>query len=316
MKKISLLVILLMHIGAVMAQNSSTLTVFAEEGTPFYLILNGIRQNDIPETNIRVEGLTEPHYAAKVVFENQQMGYLEKKYMQIKDVDGNNTLVTYKIKRNNKGELKIRVFSMTPIAQAPATASNVTVIQYNSTPKPAVTTVSTTETYSTTTSTNGGNRSNDNVNLNVNVDGINMGINVNVNDAGGMNTQQTHTSTTTYTTQNTTAETTNPMPGYNGRVGCNSFPMAHSDFSEAKRSVSNQTFKAEKLTVAKQIANSNCFTATQVKEILQQFTFEDNKLEFAKYAYAHTYDIGNYYKVNDVFDFSSSVDKLNKFIGQ
>ena len=44
------------------------------------------------------------------------------------------------------------------------------------------------------------------------------------------------------------------------------------------------------------------------------FSFEDSKLDFAKYAYERTYDIDNYYKVNDAFTFESSVDELNEYI--
>ena len=54
--------------------------------------------------------------------------------------------------------------------------------------------------------------------------------------------------------------------------------------------------------------------ATQVKELLMLFTFEESKLDIAKYAYNHTYDIGNYYKLNDAFTFESSTDELNKYI--
>jgi len=47
---------------------------------------------------------------------------------------------------------------------------------------------------------------------------------------------------------------------------------------------------------------------------MQAFTFEDTKLQFAKFAYGRTFDIGNYFVVNNAFDFSSSVDELNAFI--
>jgi hypothetical protein len=49
---------------------------------------------------------------------------------------------------------------------------------------------------------------------------------------------------------------------------------------------------------------------------MKLFDFEATKLTYAKFAYNHTYDIGNYYKVNDAFDFESSVDDLNKSIGK
>jgi hypothetical protein len=44
------------------------------------------------------------------------------------------------------------------------------------------------------------------------------------------------------------------------------------------------------------------------------FTFEDNKLEVAKYAYRKTVDNRNYVMVNDAFTFSSSRDELAKYI--
>jgi hypothetical protein len=37
-------------------------------------------------------------------------------------------------------------------------------------------------------------------------------------------------------------------------------------------------------------------------------------LDFAKFAYERTFDIDNYYKVNDAFTFDGSIDDLNAFI--
>jgi len=44
------------------------------------------------------------------------------------------------------------------------------------------------------------------------------------------------------------------------------------------------------------------------------FAFEDSRLNFAKFAYAYTLDLGNFYKVNDAFTFETSVDELNRYI--
>jgi hypothetical protein len=66
--------------------------------------------------------------------------------------------------------------------------------------------------------------------------------------------------------------------------------------------------------MAKQIGRDRCFTVEQVKGIMGVFGFEDTKLDFAKYAYERTYDIGNYYKVNDAFSFETSVEELNEYI--
>ncbi|MDI6833444.1 MAG: DUF4476 domain-containing protein, partial [Bacteroidales bacterium] len=93
-------------------------------------------------------------------------------------------------------------------------------------------------------------------------------------------------------------------------------PMSPEDFASAKASISSKSFEDSKLTLAKQIAASNHLTSKQVKEIMQLFNFEDSKLDFAKYAYKFVYDPNNYYIVNDVFKFSSSIEELNEFINK
>jgi hypothetical protein len=44
------------------------------------------------------------------------------------------------------------------------------------------------------------------------------------------------------------------------------------------------------------------------------FDFEATRLDFAKFAYGRTFDIGNYYMVNDAFTFETSIDDLNRYI--
>ena len=55
---------------------------------------------------------------------------------------------------------------------------------------------------------------------------------------------------------------------------------------------------------------------TRGADIMMAFDFEASKVEFAKFAYGHTYDVNNYYKVNDAFEFESSIDELNRSIGR
>ncbi|MFM2360295.1 MAG: hypothetical protein RLY16_2288 [Bacteroidota bacterium] len=103
------------------------------------------------------------------------------------------------------------------------------------------------------------------------------------------------------------------VPGYNGPVGC-AMPMNAGDFSSAKQSISDADFENTKLSTAKTIVGANCLTADQVAQICALFDFEDSKLQFAKFAYKHTYDRGNYFKINKVFDFDASKEELNRFV--
>jgi hypothetical protein len=68
------------------------------------------------------------------------------------------------------------------------------------------------------------------------------------------------------------------------------------------------------MTVAQQIADNNYFTTAQVKELVKLFSFEDRKLEFAKYAYARTLDRNNYFTINEAFNFSRTKEELADYI--
>jgi hypothetical protein len=103
------------------------------------------------------------------------------------------------------------------------------------------------------------------------------------------------------------------VPDYTGPIGCPR-PMATSAFETAKKSISSNSFENTKLEVAKQIMGQNCLTSEQVLQVTKLFGFENTKLEFAKFAYSHTYDKGNYFKVNDAFTFESSKSELIEFI--
>lgn len=146
------------------------------------------------------------------------------------------------------------------------------------------------------------------INMDLNMGGMGVDMNVNLNETY----TETNTSTTT-----TTAAPAQPnhyvMPGYNGPIGC-PWPMSSDQFSDALRSVSSKSFDDEKATIAKQITGSNCLTVDQARAMMMELSFDSAKLEYAKFAYDKTYDIGNYYKLNDAFDFSSSVDELNDYI--
>ncbi len=304
MKKF-LLILSVLCITKVMAQPTSNLIVFAEQGEKFWLILNGVKQNVDPQTNVKVTGLNAPNYKAKIIFENNNLPDLDE---NVYLMDGGNPMIgeyTYNIKTNNKGKYVMRGVSAVPIAQALPPAVGQTVIVFGA---PPVALVQQTTTTTTTTGTSG-----DNVNVGMNVGGVNAGVNVNTNMGSGTYTETTHTTTTT------TGYETHPsqvvyVNGYSGPVGC-PMPMDAGSFSSAKNSISNADFESTKSDMVKNIIGSNCVTTDQAVEIVHLFDFESTKLEMAKFIYPHVYDKGNYFKMNNVFNFDSSKSDLSKFVG-
>jgi len=312
-KKIYPLILLLSIFSIGAYAQSSNAILFTENGEKFTLILNGLRQNEQPETNVKVEGLNAEFYKMKVIFDNAALGekafnlYLEK-----------GMEISYSIRQNKKNEYVLRPVSSVPIAEAPPTPASTQVVTYNPNAPVYTPTETVTQQTTTTTTTNGTPAGGISMGINVSETGGGVSMNVSGFDNTGSTTQQTTTVTTTTTTSSSQYNEPAPqsqqyLPGYEGSVGC-PVPMNPGDFKALKQSINSKSFEESKLTMAKQVLNHNCLFADQVKEILMLFTFEESKLDIAKYAYTRTYDVGNYFKVNDAFTFESSIEELNEYI--
>jgi hypothetical protein len=275
---------------------TGNLTIFSEDGDKFYLVLNGERQNNEPQTNLRIEDLQNPYYSAKIIFEDKTIADISKNNLPIADpTSGQPMDVTYKIKKDGSGKAKLRYFSAVPVVQGFVPPANVYVMHYGGRPAgPAGGTV----TQTTTTSTTLGN----NVNANMSVNGMN--VNVSVNDPMMNGTVTQTTTTTTYSEEYSS-----------GRAPVDEcYPMTKGNFQAAKATISNESFDETRLSTAKSIISSNCLSSDQVLELCNLFSFEQSKLDLAKCAYGKTVDQNNYFKVVNAFTFSSSKEELNKYI--
>lgn len=286
------------------------LTIFSEDGDRFTLILNGEVINDVPQTNLRVEDLNQPYYNAKIRFEDKTLMDITKNNLMLTDVDGIFSDVTYKIRRdkNNKTKMKLNYFSSIPVRPDFIPPSNVHVIHYGQ-PRPAVVVpvqqpvVGVTQTTTTTTTQTGGAA----MGVGVSVGGVNMGITINDSMGGGAVTQTT--TTTTSVGGGHVADHIEPVRGCNGR-SC----MTAGNFNAALATIKKQSFEDTRLKTAKQVITANCLNVDQIMQIANTFNFEDNKLEFAKYAYDYCIEPRNYFKLNGIFSFSSNVDELSDYV--
>lgn len=319
MKKLFTLTALILFSLASFAQLKTNIVVFSEQGEQFFLVLNGIQQNAEAQTNVKVTDLIQPYYKVKIMFLDANQPQIDK---NINFNQGTET--TFCLKKNNKGEYVLRWQSEVPIAQAPPPAPNQNVIVYTTTAPPAAST-SVTYTETSTTVVNGNSPTGDNVSMGVNINDPEMGVNVNMNINAGSSTTQssttTYSSTTVTSSSSGTYDNSPPantqqvyvMPGYNGPTGC-AWPMDDNQFASAYSSVASKDFDESKLIIAKQIIGTNCLTCNQVKQMMLLLDFEDNRLDLAKFAYGYTYDIGNYYMLNDAFDFDSTIEELDNYI--
>jgi hypothetical protein len=301
-------------------QNKVNLVVFAEDGDKFYAYVNGIKQNNTPESNVRVTGVT-PNISLRIEFEDKALPQLKQNMALEPGFEH-----TAKIKRDMKKQIKLRYFGQVPLEET--TPSNVPTVEYHTaetTDNGTSNTVNTggnnttITTTSITTQINNGSNPN-NTSINVNMAGVGINMNVSGMDNGTTTTSQTTSYTTTTTSSSSSS---NSQPVKNNTVsnqqvattntGCKA-AMTPSNFETMKKSVESKPFSETKMSTAKIATKNNCVSVNQVKEICKLFSMDEDKLAYAKYAYDYCVDKGNYFQVSEVFSFSTTTDEFNEFL--
>jgi len=366
------------------SQNKLNIVVFSDDGEPFYVVVNGIRQNMKAETNVRITDLASESLSFKIIYEDAKIPVISKTQYAPFGME-----YTFRIKKDKKGNRGLKYFGEVAIGES--TNTGVSTVAYHPTETIGTGTTATTGTGSgtvstgvtgtgsetvttttqttvvttggttgntgtTTTGTTNGTGTSENVNVGINMGGVGLNMNVNVNETGGTNsgsssstavntgvngsstgttstggTAYSETVTTTTTSSTTygggTTSTGVTTTGVNtsgssssgntvATTGSNTcyYAIADSDYQSIKKSIESKSFEDSKLTMAQQVTKKNCMSSEQIKGIMSMFSFEDSKLTYAKFAYDYCTDKNNYYKVNDEFDFESSIEALDKHI--
>jgi len=89
-------------------------------------------------------------------------------------------------------------------------------------------------------------------------------------------------------------------------------PVSQEQFEPYKGAIKGESFSSNQMEVAKQVAL--CLNTTQIRSIMDLFSFEDLKLDYAKWAFSNCTDKANYYLLNSAFSFSSSKSELSQFV--
>ena len=297
------------------AQDKVNLVVFSEEAEPFYVFVNGVKQNSKPEPNVKITDLT-PNISLRIVFENKALPELKQNMALEPGFEH-----TARIKHDNKQQMKLRYFGQTPLAESKQ--GGVPTVAYHTSDESAsgnsqsmggTTSISSTTTTTTTKTT--GTPANENVSVNINVSGVGMNMNVSGMEHSGATMNSTTSTTVTssgYSDHTATRAETQQASAPASGSGC-SGAMSPASFSNMKKSVESKPFSDTKMSTAKVATKNNCLSVDQVKQICKLFSMDEDKLTYAKYAYDYCVEKGNYYQVSEVFAFSSTTDELNAFL--
>ncbi len=327
MKKVLLTALtMVMFASASMAQGPHNVIFFSEGGDLFTLFINGVQQNDMPAANVKASDLKGTGYQLRVVFENAVPGEFSKN----QPLPEGSTEMTFALRKNNKGSWVARFVSEAPypaktvekeiVVRSESVPASQPARQPVSDPRQQPAGVQKQEVITTTTTTTMDAKDipAGTVGISIKTGEEDFGINISVDDR--LSNQTTTTVVTTQTVTNDTdyevVETREIVTAQPKKAGDCDNPMTDSEFANAKSSISSKSFEDSKLSIAKQITRGNCLTSTQVRDIMSLFSFEETRLDFAKFAYNYTYDKRNYYLINDAFQFEMTIEELDEFLNQ
>lgn len=92
------------------------------------------------------------------------------------------------------------------------------------------------------------------------------------------------------------------------------YTMDNQQFYEALTAIKQATFSETQLQMANMILSNAWLTTSQITQIIDIFSFEDTRLQFAKQAYYKCVDPQNYFRIYNSLYFSSSKDDLSAFL--
>lgn len=369
----------------------SNLSIFNNNGQSFYVVLNGIRQNSKPETNVQVAQIKNGSYAVKVIFADGKTPDIDKNFM----IDAPYDITARIIFKKGKGKLQLMgqepthgviqeavVFRPTDAAnysdavvvntqttpvqntttiqtspvqntttiQTTGTSNNAGVnmnMNIQETPNTTTQTLNTNTTTTTTTTTGTNPDENVNLNMNLSVGGVNVNLNANASANGtGLGTGATITETTTSSSTTTTTQTNNQVNAniqLNGnsqvvqnqqnqqnaqhqqviaqvqqaplssRVNCTKTMNRLEAF---KVELQDQSFEEDRLEALQLAMKSTCLTTAQAEQLIDLFTFDENRLEVAKYLSDRLTDRDNAGALAKKLTFDSSKMEYRRYISE
>jgi hypothetical protein len=301
--KLLLLIICVIATTAIQAQNN--LVVFTQESKPFYVIVNGIRQNIEPETNITVENLPGEFYRIKVVFSDGETPDVDK---SVNFMEQNHE---YSLEvKEKRGKYKMRFAGARPIDQSNNEGTAVTYhdtdVNTSNDPSAEGEVYNSTSTQNTETSTTTVENGSIDVNVQMSENGVSMQVNV-PDDQTEINTG------TQQTTVNQTSTTTDHQFIATGTM-CSSSNVSNKDFIDFKYTLENANmFNRQELILS--YFNSHCMLSQQVAGLIEiDYSTVDAK-KIAKQGYRYTYDTENYGLVIAALSSNSDKEEVLTFIG-
>lgn len=281
------------------------LEVFSELGETFTLYVNQMKQNAAPSPRVEVKDMQAGFYQVRIDFEDPTLADFAQNNVGIE----NGVHSTFLVKLNRKGDYVLRMNGYAPMADAPS--SMPPPAGYDAGAADVGTVIAPSNGQATMSVQANGGTSTESVSMNVNLGNMMQAA---AGALGSVNVNVTTTTTSTSTGNWGGGWEDEPVAEPAAPAG--PVAMSSMDFNDYLNAIRSKTFEDSKLSTAKAPLSGNYLTAKQIKQVMQVFTFEDSRLEFAIFAHSRCVDPSNYYQVYDAFEFELSIDDLQEAIGE
>ncbi len=104
-----------------------------------------------------------------------------------------------------------------------------------------------------------------------------------------------------------------PSTGYSGPCNC-PWPSSRETIARIHSTLQSEPFEETRVEILKSFLRHNCVWTRDLKELLGLFTFDDNRLELAKFAYDYTHDLSSYAEVAEALTFTHHRQELVRYI--
>ncbi|MCB9188244.1 MAG: DUF4476 domain-containing protein [Flavobacteriales bacterium] len=293
-------------------QERSNFTILSEDSTMFLLKIDGVLQMDSAWYNVKITGIKDQSHSIQLTLIDHRDTIVEKAlYFQEMNIESTMKLVS------QNGIYKLRYFGEVSMGAAPVQDDQI-VLEYrakgsskNVIPSTNISEMSKVEAYSyqlqNNTSAQVLNSQPTFVGTNTESTAIDLVTSSEINDSIALDSLTFPLDTNRVYEP----EILELVYNYKGEKGC-SFPDF--ELEELVETINASSFSNQKLKLAKNGVRDNCLTSLQVEKIANTLEFEDDKLNFIKFAYQFTYDRENYKKLMNMLHFEHTRSSFIEFL--
>ncbi|CAL2084102.1 conserved exported hypothetical protein [Tenacibaculum sp. 190524A05c] len=91
-------------------------------------------------------------------------------------------------------------------------------------------------------------------------------------------------------------------------------PLSQSEYDYVLKSIQDERFSKERLKLAKQHIERNCFSIQRIRAIVKEFSFDKDKLELLKLSYQNCPNKDEFYKLKETLSFSRHKREFDQFL--